>query len=275
MRTYRLKQMTLVVGLLCLITAPAAETQASSVVDLGGAKDFAILGGQTVTNTGPTTLDGDLGVSPGSAITGFFGTNEDDGPGTFTGSAHQGDAVAGQAQTDARAAYTDLANMGATQDLTGTDLGGLTLTPGVYSFSSSAQLTGDLTLDGNGPFVFQIGSTLTTAPGSRVMQMPGDDCFCDVFWQVGSSATLDTTTMFAGTILADQSVTFNDEATLAGRAVALEGSITMINNRVNIDTVAMKEEMPSYVVPTPSAALAGLGLLGMLGLSRQRRRRAA
>ena len=278
MRAYRLKQMGLAMGLLGLIAAPVAQTDAASI-ELGAAKDFAILGASTVTNTGPTTLEGNLGVSPGTAITGFFGTTMDDGPGVvLPGSTiHQNDAVAIQAQLDARAAYVEIAAMGYTQDLTGTDLGGLTLTPGVYKFDSSAQLTGDLILDGNGPFIFQIGSTLTTAPGARVLQTPGSDCFCDVFWQVGSSATIDTTTMFAGTILADQSVTFNDEAMLAGRAIALEAAVTMINNRVNIDTNAFKEQVPSYVVPSPTAAGSGLFLFGVLLAGRAviLRRRAA
>ena len=267
MRAYRLKQITLAVGLLGLIATPLVEAEASSV-DLGDAKDFAILGAETVTNTGPTLLEGNLGVSPGSAITGFP-------PGLVDGTVHQNDGVADQAQIDARAAYTTLENMGSDGNLSGQDLGGMTLTPGVYTFSSSAQLTGDLVLDGNGPFVFQIGSTLTTASGARVMQTPGYDCFCDVFWQVGSSATLGTTTRFAGTILADQSVTFNTGAILAGRAVALEAAVTMDSNHVNIDTAAAKAQDSSFIIPTPSAALAGLGLLGMLGLSRQRRHRRA
>ena len=268
MRTYRLKQMALAMGLFGVIAAPLAETDAASI-ELGTAKDFAILGASAVTNTGPTTLEGNLGVSPNSAndsITGFFGTTMNDGPGeVLPGSTiHQNDAVAIQAQLDARAAYVEIAAMGYDQDLSGQDLGGMTLTPGVYRFSSSAQLTGDLILDGDGPFIFQIGSTLTTAPGARVMQTPGSICFCDVFWQVGSSATIDTTTLFAGTILADQSVSFNDGAMLAGRAIALEAAVTMINNRVNIDTNAFKEQVPSYVVPSPTAVGSGLLMLGGL-----------
>src|SRR4051812_43298583 len=185
---------------LLAITALAGfsrETRAD--VFLATAGNFSVLAGSTVTNTGSSVIDGgDVGVSPGTAITGFP-------PGTilppFT--MHAGDAVAIQAQNDLTTAYNTAAGLAPTQDLTGQNLGGLTLTPGVYSFSSSAQLTGTLTLNDlgnpNAQFVFQIGSTLTTASNSSVVTinggpMPG----CTVFWQVGSSATLGTGTAFEG-----------------------------------------------------------------------------
>src|SRR5581483_7708363 len=145
------------------------------------AETFTALGGSTVTNTGPTTVVGNLGVSPGLAVTGFP-------PGAVTGGViHAGDAVALQAQDDTTTAYNTLAGQSCDHSLTGQDLGGLTLLPGTYCFSSSAQLTGTLTLDAQGNpdavFVFQIGSTLTTASSSLVMVINGAQA-CNVFWQV-------------------------------------------------------------------------------------------
>jgi hypothetical protein len=196
---------------------------------LGTAKTFAVLGGETVTNTGPSALGGDLGVSPGSAITGFP-------PGSATGGTHQADAVALQAQSDASAAYTDLAGRKCDANLTGVDLGGLTLKQGVYCLSSSAQLTGTLILDAeNDPaalFIFQIGSTLTTASNaSVVMVRSGGEC--RVFWQVGSSATLGTGTAFTGNIVALTSIALMTRVHLDGRALALHGAVTLDDTQVS------------------------------------------
>lgn len=216
----------------------ATETEAA-VVNLNSAESFAVLGGSTVTNIGTTTLNGNLGVHPGTAITGFFGTNENDGPGTFSGTSHQGDAVAQQAQADALAAYNDLSALAFTQDLTGQDLGGLTLTPGVYNFDSSAQLTGTLTLDGAGDYVFQIGSTLTTASDSSIDFINSADPYGEVFWQIGSSATLGTNTAFGGTVIADQSNTLNNGSSVNGRVLSLNGFVTLDNNVIAIPEPAM------------------------------------
>jgi hypothetical protein len=199
---------------------------------LGTAQSFAVLGGSTVTNTGPSIISGNLGVSPGSAVTGFP-------PGiVINGTIHAADAVALQAQSDVTTAYNALAGMACNVDLTGQDLGGLTLTPGVYCFSSSAQLTGELTLDAQGNpnalFVFQIGSTLTTASNSSVRLINGARA-CNVFWQVGSSATLGTATLFAGNILALASITLNTGASIVfGRALARTGAVTLDNNVISI-----------------------------------------
>jgi hypothetical protein len=197
---------------------------------LGSAQTFAVLGGSTVTNLGATTITGDLGVDPGLAITGFP-------PGIVMGGAvHAGDALALQAQTDVTAAYGVLASEACSRDLTGTDLGGLTLTPGVYCFTSSAQLTGTLTLDAQGRadavFVFKIVSQLTAASNASVKVINGGGD-CGVFWQVGSSATLGTDTAFVGSILALTSISLTTGVTLSGRALARNGAVTMDHNVIS------------------------------------------
>jgi hypothetical protein len=199
-------------------------------VALGSASSFAVLAGTTVTNTGPSAITGNLGVSPGTAVTGFP-------PGTVAdGAIHAGDAVAAAAETDLTTAYNDAAGRAPDQNLTGQDLGGQTLTAGVYMFDSSAGLTGTLTLDGQGNpnavFIFQIGSTLTTASASNVVFTNGARA-CNVFWQVGSSATLGTTTSFAGNILALTSITATTGVSVDGRLLALNGAVTLDTNAVH------------------------------------------
>jgi hypothetical protein len=211
------------------------RVQSADQTVLATAQSFAVLGGSTVTNTGATTVYGNLGVDPGSAVTGFP-------PGLVAGGTiHTGDAVAIQAQSDTVTAYKALAGEALTVDLTGQDLGGKTLTPGVYHFSSSAQLTGALTLNAEGNpsavFVFQIGSTLTTASNSSVLVINGGQD-CNIFWQVGSSATLGTTTAFKGNILALTSITLDTGATVSGRTLARNGAVTMDANHVSTLTCA-------------------------------------
>jgi Ice-binding-like/PEP-CTERM motif len=197
-------------------------------VNLGTAGSFGVLAGTTVTNTGTSVITGNVGVWPGTAITGFP-------PGIVVGGTlHAGDAVAHTAQNDLRTAYDTAAGLTPTAVLTGQDLGGMTLTPGVYFFSSSAQLTGTLTLNDlgnpNALFVFQIGSTLTTASGSAVV-FTSSLTDNNVFWQVGSSATLGTTTAFAGNILALTSIALNTGASIGcGSALALNGAVTLQSN---------------------------------------------
>jgi len=233
------------------------------VVDLGTASSFAVLGGSTVTNTGSTVIDGNLGVSPGTAITGFP-------PGIVNGTIDDADAVAMQAQTDLNAAYNFAGAEACGDNLTGQNLGGLTLTPGVYCFSSSAQLTGTLTLDAEGDpnsvFLFQIGSTLTTASGSAVDFINGGQGG-GVFWQVGSSATLGTTTAFEGSILALTSITMNTGATIdCGRALANNGAVTMDTNVVSIASVGGCQATASAAPEPGSAGLLATGvLLGAIG----------
>lgn len=225
------------VGLVLAVTLSVNVRVSQAVAtapDLGTAGSFAVLGGSTVTNTGPTLVTGNLGVSPGSAVTGFP-------PGIVAGGTiHAADAVALQAQADATTAYGDLA--GQACDVTYTlaeDIGGDTLAPGVHCFPSSAFITGALTLDAQGDpnavWVFDIESTLITAPAASVLIINGGNA-CNVFWRVGSSATLDTTTSFQGNILALASITANTGATVSGRLLAQVGAVTMDTNTVAIPT---------------------------------------
>jgi hypothetical protein len=232
-----------------LIIACAAEAQ--SAVSLGIAANFGVLSGSTVTNTGFTDVIGDIGVHPGSAITGFFGTVENDGPGTFTGTAHQADSIAAQAKADARRAYTELNCVPVTTTL-GVELGGLTLVPGVYVLGS-AGLTGTLTLNGGGDYVFQIGDTLNTAALSMVNLVNGASA-SGVFWAVGTSATLGQNTDFAGTIITDASISLSNGATVDGRLIALSGAVTLISNTISPSLPASPSWRFCCSAPSPGGA---------------------
>jgi hypothetical protein len=253
-------------GVLVIIIGMCAVVWGQS--SLGTAQAFAVLGGSTVTNTGASVITGDLGVSPGSAVTGFP-------PGIVTGTIHAANATALQAQNDVTTQYNSLANAACLANLTGQNLGGLTLTPGVYCFNSSAQLTGTLTLDAQGSagatFIFKTGSTLTTASASSVLLINGGDP-CGVAWQIGSSATLGTTTTFIGNLIALTSITLNTDANIIGRALARNGAVTLDSN--NISFAACGSAVPP--VPTLSQwmmiGLAGLlCLTGAVALSQRRR----
>ena len=233
---------------------------------LGTAQSFAVLGGSTVTNTGASVLTGDLGVSPGAAIVGFP-------PGIATGTTHAADAVALQAQNDTTTQYNALAAAACTADLTGQDLGGMTLTPGVYCFSSSAQLTGALTLNAQGNananFIFKTGSTLTTAAASSVVMINGGNP-CGVAWQIGSSATLGTTTSFIGNLIALQSITLTTGANIVGRALARNGAVTLDTN--NVSFAACGAAPPPVPRLSTWAAIVLAGLLLIAGVAAIRRR---
>jgi hypothetical protein len=224
-------------ALLILFVLIAIPSSAIAQVPLGTAQNFGVLGGSTVTNTGPTVVTGQLGVSPGSAVTGFP-------PGTVVGgSIHSNDAVAQQAQNDLTTAYNAAAGLPCGTDLTGQNLGSMVLTPGVYCFATSAGLTGGLTLNMQGNpnalFVFQIGSTLTTASGSTVLLINNAGaCPTNVFWQVGSSATLGTGSSMQGDILALSSITVTTGATTSGRTLARNGAVTLDTNTVNACVLA-------------------------------------
>ncbi|UFU03593.1 DUF3494 domain-containing protein [Ruania suaedae] len=216
---------TLVLVLAGLILAPVPASAATPTVGLGTTLSYSVLGGETVTNTGETTMNGDLGVSPGSAITGFP-------PGEFGGTRHAGDAHAAQAQSDLGIAYVDAAGRAPTAAVTG-DLVGLTLPDGVYRSSGPLELSGTLTLDGQGNtdsvFIFQVASTLITASASDVDLINGAQA-CNVFWQVGSSATLGTDSTFVGTIMASASVTVTTGAEVEGRALARTAQVSLDTN---------------------------------------------
>jgi hypothetical protein len=224
----------LMIAAVFLLCALPAEAQ----IALGTAQNYGVLGGSTVTNTGPTTVNGDVGVSPGSSVTGFP-------PGIVTnGSIHAADAAAAQAQSDLTVAYNAAAGTPCNTDLTGQDLGVLpTLTPGVYCFDSSAFLTGTVTLDfqgnANALFLFKIGSTLVTASGSSVLLInnAGNSCPPNLFWQVGSSATFGTNSTFVGNVLALTSITLTTAARLDGKALARNGAVTLDSNVVGVCSI--------------------------------------
>jgi Ice-binding-like/PEP-CTERM motif len=234
-------------------------------VNLGTAGSYAVLAGSAVTNTGPSVLSGNLGVWPGTAVSGFP-------PGLVTGGTiHAGDAAAQMAQADLTTAYNAAMGLSPTATLTGTDLGGLVLTPGVYFFASAAQLTGALTLNNlgnpNALFVFQIGSTLTTASNSSVI-FSNSLTDSNVFWQVGDSATLGTTTAFEGNILALSSITLNTGATIGcGSALARNGAVTLDSNVIGGGCSG------TSTVPEPGTlGLLGTGLAMLAGAVRRRMR---
>ena len=215
--------------LLALVLASTAQAQAPPSVLLGTADPFAVLAGSTITNTGNSVINGNLGLHPGTSVTGFP-------PGTVNGEQHVTDAVAQQAKTDLVTAYNDAAGRPNTGTLP-PDAGGQTLTAGVYRTGSvpSLGLTGNLTLDGQGNqdavFIFQIASSLTTASSSSVTLVNGAQS-CNVFWQVTSSATLGTTSTFRGNILALQSISVNNGVTVDGRLLARNGALTLINDTI-------------------------------------------
>jgi hypothetical protein len=206
------------------------QTTVQADVSLADASGFAVLAGSTVTNTGATNVSGNIGLSPGSSVGGFP-------PGILDGTQHVNDLLANQAKLDLTVAYNNIAGRTATDIVTlSGNIGGLTLTPGLYKSTSSLAISsGDLTFDAKGNteavFIIQIASTLTTTPGRKVI-LSGGAMASNIFWQVGTSATFGTTSEFKGNILAMQSITFNTGATLYGSALAQNGAIVMAGNTI-------------------------------------------
>ncbi len=216
--------------LTAFVSQPAAA--APTAINLGTASNFAVLAGSTITNTGSTVISGDIGLAPGTAVTGFP-------PGVqSSGTTLVADAQALAAQNDLTTAFLNTA--GSTPATTApSDLGGSTLTPGIYASSTSMALTGSVTLNGGGDasavFIFQAGSTLTTASGSSVILENGAQA-CNVFWEAGSSVTLGTTSNMSGTIMSLSSATMNTGATVTGRVLARNGAVTLDDNVINVPT---------------------------------------
>ncbi|OYW76128.1 MAG: hypothetical protein B7Z37_10270 [Verrucomicrobia bacterium 12-59-8] len=230
----------------CMNAATLAGFQLSGAeapVDLGQAYDFAVLAGSGITNTGATIIVGDVGSLPTSTITGFATV-------TLTGTNHAGDAITLAGKGDLLTAFNDAAGRMPTITYSPIfDLGGLTLAPGVYSDPTSFGITGTLTLDAMGDpnaiWIFQTGSTLITGPSSKVTLIGGAQA-SNVFWQVGTSATLGTNTSFAGSLLASQSITLTAGATVDGRVLAVDAAVSLENNTIGLNH--------NLIIPVPNAA---------------------
>ena len=206
------------------------QTTVQGSITMAGTSGLAILAGSSVTNTGATNITGDIGLSPGTSIGGFP-------PGILNGTQHINDAIANQAKLDLTAAYNEAAGRTSTDIVTlSGNIGGLTLTPGLYKSTSSLSISsGDLTFDAKGNanavFIIQIASALTTTSDRKVI-LAGGASAANIYWQVGSSATFGTTSVFKGTVMAMESITFNTGASLTGKALARTGGITMAGNTI-------------------------------------------
>jgi cell division septation protein DedD len=236
------------VAALFVVIAPIATAQAASSVPLGSDSTFAVLAGSAISNTGVTTIVGDVGIDPGvaSQITGF-------GSATVTGSTYAADSVAQQAQTDLTTAYNDASAQPSTTTVTTGLGGGSTLTPGVYTAASSLGVGGTLTLDGQGNansvFIFQAGTTLLAAGATTVLLVNGASA-CNVVWEVGTAATIGAGSTFVGTIMAATGITINLGASVNGRVLnETGGAVTLDGNQITSPTCTT----PPVVSPTPVA----------------------
>ncbi len=245
--------------LLCSVTAALSGSLAGQAPSLGAASNFAVLAASTVANAGASNLRGDVGVAPGTSITGFP-------PAILIGTLHAGDPIAVQAEADALLAYASMTANVCGTDLTGQDLGGLVLAPGTYCFDVAATLAGTLTLDGQGQpgavFVIRTGSTLTTAVASAVALVNGATAE-NVYWRIGSSATLGTGSTMVGTMIAQASITASAGAVVSGRLIALTAAVTMDTVGISRPTAATTSSIgPGCGAPAPSLSAIGLPTLG-------------
>lgn len=239
-----------------LVALGSTAVAAPVAVGLGTAGSFAVLAGTGITNTGPTTITGDIGTFPTATITGLTSL-------TVSGTNHAGDSVTQGAKTDLTTAYTTAAGEGPTTAIPA-DLVGKTLKPGVYNSASAVGLSGVLTLDAagnpNAVWVFQAGSTLITASGSKVVMLNGAQS-CHVYWQVGSDATLGTNSSFTGTILALTSISLQTGATIDGRVLARNGAVTMDTNTITRSACSTATSAPT-ATPTPQVTATPRGPVG-------------
>ena len=234
-----------IASIVTLALAPVTVAVSANAVPLGAAGSFAVLGASTVTNTGSTIVTGDVGLSPGTSVTGFP-------PGVVTGVLRVNDGIAATAQANNVTAYGLLAVQACDVTFAGpTDMAGMTLLPGTYCFKSSGSNTGLLTLNGagnsNAVWIFRTASTLTTGAGSSVVATNGAQA-CNVFWQVGSSATFGTNTRMLGNVLALTSITANTGSSISGRTLAQTGAVTLDTNSVSVCSIA------PFVAPTLAKA---------------------
>jgi len=233
---------------------------AQSIVNLGTASTYGVLAGTTVTSTGLTVVNGDLGTSPGATVTGFP-------TGVVNGASHAGDSAAAQAHTDLISAYNAVTGQSATTSGV-TAFATTTLTPGVYNSAASISLTGVLTLNGNNlatpVFVFQMGSTLLSSSGTSILLINGARAE-HVYWQVGSSATLGGSSTFVGNILAQTSITVGGGTTVDGRLLAIDGALVLTGNTISV---------PASAIPEPATtALLTAGFFGLFVGARRLRAR--
>src|SRR5580693_2052049 len=252
LRSLRLSFSTMLVTGIAFLTLAAVSTQyataATGTVDLGTASSYAVLAGSTITNTGTSTISGDIGLSPGTSVTGFPPGDQ------ISGATYVADGAALAAENDLTTAFNSAAGRSPNVIVVG-DLGGSTLVSGVYQATSSMGLTGAVTLNGQGNadsvFIFQAGSTLTTESSASVVLENGAQA-CNVFWEVGSSANLGSTTNFVGSILASASITLNTGAVVNGRLQAINGAVTLDDNTVDLSTCVPPPTTTTTVASTTS-----------------------
>jgi hypothetical protein len=258
-RVRTLLRMGVGVGIVAALLGTQSTSAQETSISLGTTSSFAVLAGTTVTNTGATTITGNVGVSPGTAVVGFP-------PGIVSGVINAADAVALQAQTDLVAAYNDAASRSTTVTVTA-DLGGQTLLPGVYT-GGALGLTGALTLDAQGDpnavFVFQAASTLITGSTSSINLINNANP-CNIYWQVGSSATLGTNSSFIGTIIALTSITAQTGAQVDGRLLARNGAVTLDNNTIALAACLTAVPPTTTTVPGATTTVAPIGTLPATG----------